>query len=204
MCIEGKETMLRVLVEENLTVVRSADNSAYVGTICEVKSPYIRLCFQHSTDLKIGDQVKCAISRDGSHTTVVAQVTELNGKECELWMLVQNLVPGVDRAPRAVAPGTTVTMIIGDEKIIGSICDVSESGLRIRSLGRFEVGQDMHLWMETQMGEITFSGRVARVVHGVDNDSSDIGVQILEIGRLERARYDHFVDGLLRRARRAA
>lgn len=196
--------MLRVLEEENLTVVRSADNSAYVGRVCEVRSPHIVICFQHCTDLKIGDQVKCGFSRDGSYTTVVAEVTSIDGVDCRLWMLVQNLVPGIDRAPRAVAPGTTITMNCSGESVIGSICDVSESGLRVRSLGRFEVGQELHLSMETQVGQICFEGRIARVVHGVENDSADAGIQITQIGRLEKARYEHFVEGLIRAARKVS
>ncbi len=196
--------MLPVRANENLTVVRSSDNSSFVGTISDVSSPYIRISFHDGCDLTVGDQVKCGIAQDGSYTTVIAQVTAVEGVNCELWMVVQDLIPGVERAPRAVAPGTTVTMCDGDERVVGSICDVSESGLRIRSLGQFSVGQSMHFWMDTQMGEISFRGRVARVVQSVENESSDVGVQILDIARLDRARYDYFVDGLLRKARRAA
>jgi hypothetical protein len=196
--------MLKFFVNEQLTVATSSDNSSYVGIILAVEGPRLQISFDVANDLKVGDQLTCSVSHDGSYTVVVAEVVEVEAESCSFWMVVQRIMPGVERARRTVAPGTIITIRTDNEEILGSVCDVSESGLRIRTLGLFDVGLVTNFRMKTQVGEIFFLGRIARVVHCVENESFDIGVQITEIGKLDRARYNHFVDGLLRKAKKVA
>lgn len=199
-----EQSMLRVLKNENLSVVRLSDCSTFTGYVSDIESSHLTLQFDADVDLNVGDQVQCKFERDGSQFTAVADVEEISGQAYKLAVMVTEIVPAVERAPRAVAPGATVSITYGSETIIGSLCDLSESGLRVRSLGDYEVGQEIQLKMESETGTITFSGRIARVVPGVDAESCDAGIQILEMARLDRARYNHYVDGLLRKSKRVA
>ncbi|MFM9873546.1 MAG: PilZ domain-containing protein [Fimbriimonadaceae bacterium] len=192
------------MINENLKFVRSLDNLACLGVVCEVSSTHFAIYCEQANDLQIGDHVMCVLSGDESNQSIAAEVTEIDRTNCKLTVLVLNGIPGVVRASRAVVPGSTIILKVGDDELIGSICDVSESGLRVRSFGGFEVGQELELSMDTHLGQINFKGRIARVVQSNENDSAEAGIQITEIGRLERARYNHFVDGLLRKAKKAS
>jgi arabinogalactan endo-1,4-beta-galactosidase len=71
-------------------------------------------------------------------------------------------------------------------------------------MGEFIVGDEITMRLHWESGEINLEGIVARVVQGVEQNSSDIGVQITKAERLDRARYLHFVQTLLKKAARAA
>lgn len=120
-----------------------------------------------------------------------------------VWLKVLSIEPGIIRAPRAAAPGTTVSMVLGDIRNVGSVCDFSATGLRIRSLSSFQVGDELQCAMELPLGLVEFTARVARSVE-YPMSESDIGVEILQMGGIDRARYDHYLESLLRRIRSVA
>jgi hypothetical protein len=120
-----------------------------------------------------------------------------------VWLKVLSIEPGIIRAPRAAAPGTTVSMVLGDIRNVGSVCDLSSTGLRIRSLSSFEVGDELQCAMELPLGLVEFSARVARSIE-YPMSESDIGVEIVQMSGINRARYDHYLESLLRRSRSVA
>jgi hypothetical protein len=120
-----------------------------------------------------------------------------------VWLKVLSIEPGIIRAPRAAAPGTTVSMVLGDIRNVGSVCDLSSTGLRIRSLSSFQIGDELQCAMELPLGLVEFTARVARSVE-YPMSESDIGVEILQMGGIDRARYDHYLESLLRRIRSVA
>ncbi len=120
-----------------------------------------------------------------------------------VWLKVLSIEPGIIRAPRAAAPGTTVSMVLGDIRNVGSVCDLSSTGLRIRSLSSFEVGDELQCAMELPLGLVEFTARVARSIE-YPMSESDIGVEIVQMSGINRARYDHYLESLLRRSRSVA
>lgn len=153
--------------------------------------------------LFIGAETRTLLAElGGSLQRVVVQSNseETNGL---VWLKVLSIEPGITRAPRAAAPGTTVSMVLGDIRNVGSVCDLSSTGLRIRSLSAFEVGEEIQCAMELPMGLVEFSARVARSVE-YPMSESDIGVEIIQMNGINRARYDHYLESLLRRVRSAA
>ncbi|MBA4292613.1 hypothetical protein C0431_06540 [bacterium] len=120
-----------------------------------------------------------------------------------VWLKVLSIEPGIIRAPRAAAPGTTVSMVLGDIRNVGSVCDLSSTGLRIRSLSPFEVGDELQCAMELPLGLVEFTARVARSIE-YPMSESDIGVEIVQMSGINRARYDHYLESLLRRSRSVA
>jgi hypothetical protein len=120
-----------------------------------------------------------------------------------VWLKVLSIEPGIIRAPRAAAPGTTVSMVLGDIRNVGSVCDLSSTGLRIRSLSSFEVGDELQCAMDLPLGLVEFTARVARSIE-YPMSESDIGVEIVQMSGINRARYDHYLESLLRRSRSVA
>lgn len=196
--------MLRAMLNESLVVVRATDNAEYRGTVREADFPLMVLVLDAPSDLKAGEEVACEVLMRGNLVEVEAEVVFAEGLICRLRLKAEHFASGEERAPRAVAPGTTVSVESGGESAVGSVCDVSESGLRIRILGSYGQGQVLQLRIDSDLGPITFTGTVARVIREMENDASDIGIRIDEMSKLERARYDHFVESLIHRMKKAS
>jgi hypothetical protein len=132
-------------------------------------------------------------------------VVRANSNEFQglVWLKVLSIEPGIIRAPRAAAPGTTISMIFGCERNVGSVCDLSSTGLRIRSLSSFQVGDELQCAMELPSGLVEFTARVARSME-YPMSESDIGVEIVQMSGINRARFDHYLESLLRRSRSVA
>lgn len=191
------------LLNELLIITRDSDNSSMTGMVREVTLPSVSVEFECEFMFNPGDLVTCNLVNGPRGRSIPAKVFSVAGTGCLLCLLVEQIGPGVDRAPRVVAPGITATVASNGESAVGSVCDVSESGLRIRIFGQYKLGQELELCMESDIGKIFFKGQVARVLSGRDAGSNDIGIHITEIGKLDRARYNHFVECLLGRAQKA-
>lgn len=196
--------MLRAMLNESLVVVRATDNAEYRGTVREAEFPLMVLVLDAPSDLKAGEEVACEVLMKGNLVEVEATVVFAEGLYCGLRLKAEHFASGEERAPRAVAPGTTITVESQGESAVGSVCDVSESGLRMRILGSYGQGQVLRLHINSDIGPITFTGIVARVIRELENDASDIGIKIDDMGKLERARYQHFVESLIHRTKKAS
>lgn len=196
--------MLRAMLNESLVFVRATDNAIYSGIVREAQFPFMTVDLDAPSDLKAGEEVACEVLMKGNLVDVEATVVFAEKQNCGLRLKAEQIASGEQRAPRAVAPGKTVTVESGSESAVGSVCDVSESGLRIRILGSYGQGQVLQLRIDSDLGPISFTGIVARVIRQVENDASDIGIKIDKIGKLDKARYDHFVESLIYRMKRAS
>ena len=187
-----------------MTLACLEKQTEYVGQVATADHSQVSLDFMNPIDLSPGQKVDLIVERDGQLETIAAELKAIDGNRCSFTLLTHARLVDDERAPRAVTAGLTVSITLNSDTIIGSLCDVSESGLRVRSLGDYEVGQNLLLQMETEMGNISFTGRVARLLQSADDECCDAGIQIMEMSRLDRARYNHFVFCLINRTRRAS
>lgn len=196
--------MLEFLTDQLLRVVRMRDSVVFVGKAVTVDGQKVRVAFYGSTNLQVGDEIKFSTGGDRGFANLFGAVIGLEGNEADLWISVDEVVPGLDRAPRTVAPGTTAILVSGDQELNASVCDLSASGMRVRTLGVIAVGEMVDVHINSLRSAISLQCRIARVVQSERSDASELGIQIVGADNLNCARYNHFVESLLRKATQAA
>jgi len=180
------------------------DSVVFVGKATNVDGQKVRIAFFGSTDLQIGDEVKFSTGGDRGFANIFGAVIGLEGNQADLWISIEEVVPGLDRAPRTVAPGTTAILISNEQELNASVCDLSASGMRVRTLGVIEVGELVDVHINSLRSAISLQCRIARVIQDDRSDTSELGIQIVGADNLNCARYNHFVESLLRKAAQAA
>jgi hypothetical protein len=196
--------MLKIFLEKCLNVEG-------VGTVSPVSYPVVSVSENRMylkappcSELTMNERFHLSKLIGDTMYRLSVKVVELPDTD-NIWSVeVEHIEPPIPRAPRAFAPGITVEMNGKDVRSIGSVCDVSQSGLLIRSLVGFEVGELIHCKMEIPHGLITFVARVARLAFIPESSDTDIGVEIREMNQLDRARYNFFVESMVRKSRSAA
>lgn len=191
--------MVYNLIGRDITLVRRQDQNPIVGRVDAVEMPIVKIVFDCGTPLKVGDEIECGVGNGVSYARLVGQVVSVGESGTELWMTTQHLVPGTDRAPRAVSSGLVGTLATEDSESTVTICDISESGLRVAGLDCPRIGQQVTILTEIQGGQVKLDCRVARINQRVKNEQSEVGLQILDADRLSRARWNHLVSSLLRK-----
>lgn len=137
------------------------------------------------------------------HRLILESAVDLVGGESK-WLQLKAIYPGVERQPRVVVSGVTARVSNGEEFAFGSVCDLSTSGLLVRIMGRWEVKSVVEICIDTSVGEIKMVGRVARVLLENEADTGDVGIEIQIMEALDRARYNLFVERMLRLSLKAA
>lgn len=196
--------MLEFLTDQLLRVVRMRDSVVFVGKTTSVDGQKVRIAFFGSTDLKIGDEVKFSTGGDRGFANLFGAVIGLEDNQADLWISIEEVVPGLDRAPRTVAPGTTAILVSEQQELNASVCDISASGMRVRTLGMMDVGELVDVHINSLKSGISLQCRIARVIQDDRSDTSELGIQIVGADNLNCARYNHFVESLLRKATQAA
>lgn len=191
--------MLSAIVGRKITVVRLKDKSAYVGEVLSAKSPIFHIQFAGGTDLRPDDELECGVGDGMNYVKITAVVVTVGENSAELWVTAQSLVPGMERAPRVIAPGVIAEVTSRDESATVSVCDVSESGLLISSHTSFPVGSEVDIRMDFNGASLKLVAKVVRSNQAVKTDACELGLQILDADRLSRARWNHLVSSLLRR-----
>lgn len=189
--------MLRAYIGSRVTVTREDDGASFGCEITSWTSPRLRVRLTEKTSLKKGQRVTCGVSNGVSFAKVGATVLDVGDEEAEVWVTVQSITPGQDRAVRAMATGTSATVEWQGQIISGSLCDCSESGLRISSLEYVPVGETVEVVIGD--GPIRLTCKTVRHMRDVNSDYTEIGMQIEGADRLSRARWNHLVFSLLNR-----
>lgn len=191
--------MLREFIGHEVVAIRKADGYQFSAKVISAKSPRLCLDIADEGEIQPGDEFECSIGDGVNFARMEATVMDKHDDQAELWINVISIVPGFERAPRAVAPGTVVTIKSGDKEFSASLCDCSESGLRISCLEVFEVGEELNLVIVDGHAQINLRAKVVRIVRGTKSDYIEMGMQILEADRLNQARWNHMVASLLKR-----
>ncbi len=191
--------MLSAIVGRKITVVRLRDKSAYVGEVVTAKSPVFQIDFSGGTDLHPDDELECGVGDGMNYVKITATVVTVNHNSADLWVTAQSLVPGMERAPRVIAPGVIADVSNGESSATVSVCDVSESGLLISSHTAFAVGSQVEVKMDFNGASLKLVAKVVRTNQAVKKEACELGLQILDADRLSRARWNHLVASLLRR-----
>lgn len=195
--------MLKFLANQVLRVVRMRDNSVFVGRAINIGDQKLQVMLFGETDLAVGDEVKFACGGDSGYDNIFAAVIGLEHGLVDLWITDQKS-SGLDRAQRIVAPGTTALLISESYEHHASVCDLSTSGMRVKTFGYIEPDEVITVKIHSLNSPITLSCRVARVVKDALSDSCELGIQIMNADSLSVARYNHFVESLLRKQAQAA
>ncbi len=195
--------MFRTLESQTVCVVRLRDMARQTGQVQNVSHREVRIEFDQPFDLAVGEKVKILAGDDETFATFYGSVLAADALDIVFWMQIESVTPGVSRARRVTAPGLTATFSTSDQTIDVSLCDLSESGIRIRTLESLAVGTEAILRMDIALGSIELAVRVVRhsETHG---DAREYGVELIGADRLSRARYTHLVDSLIRKSALAA
>lgn len=203
--IKGKLMILQYLVGQTVEIFRNRDAYTVRGEVVGVKSPKLEIRFSGENRLTVGDKVELACGDGVDYLRATLTVTSLSTESLEAWVTVEFLVPGVERARRVVAPGLVAEVVREDGVLFtASVCDVSESGLRLSSLDRLGAGESPVVRLSANGGWLELRCRVARVAQALGSDYVEMGLQILEADRLSRARWNHLVTTLLKKYGSAA
>ncbi|MCB0826084.1 MAG: PilZ domain-containing protein [Armatimonadetes bacterium] len=178
---------------------RTSDGKKFAGMVTLVQSPLVRVRLDEVSNIQVDDKIDCSIGDGVSFATLNATVMSLEDNIAEFWVTIQSLEEGIDRAPRALAPGYTaqVTLESGEE-VSASLCDASESGMRLSSLKNVTAGQHITVRVDYPGGCIHSKGKIVWAKQMVDSAYVEMGMQILEMDRLNQARWNHMVSTLMR------
>lgn len=98
-------------------------------------------------------------------------------------------------AKRTSIPGITAEILSADEEPMQiTIVDVSLQGLLFVSMNEFERASRLHFRVITEFGEIVCGGEVRYCKPVRDGKSFRIGVMLDELGRIERGRWQRFIE----------
>lgn len=185
--------MLTTVQGHSVRLTKNADNTSFVGTITKSDNPMITIDFDHDVSLLKGDSVTCEIGNGTSFAAFDGSVVESSGRQAKVWAVVQKLSAGTDRAPRALASGVDLDILVNDEVYAASLCNCSESGLKVSSLVNLSVGKIVIFKIHFAATDILLQGRIVWAKQAVNSDYVEMGVQITEADRIHRARWNHLV-----------
>lgn len=196
--------MFRALESQTVCVIRLRDLARQSGRVQEVTDRRVSIGFDEPFTLEVGEEVKILFGNDEDFASYFGTVLEADQLKIVFWMFIESVVRGVSRARRVTAPGLTAQLRDGSHSFDASLCDVSESGMRLKTLDELELGRELTLRMEYALAQIELRVRVVRQSDSSDCDDREFGLEILDADRLSRARYHHMVDSLIRKSAVAA
>ncbi len=191
--------MLNHYIGKKIEMRKVVDGSSLVGIIGSAKSPMMNVIFDIQDQLEVGDQLECGIGDGSNFLKLQATVVSINSQSAELWISIQSIVPGVERALRVITPGMTLVLEADSKTVSASLCDCSETGLRVSSLSQFDEGSEIICKLGSEGHEIFLRTKVVRTINILESEYQELGLHIVDCDRLSRARWNHLISGLLRR-----
>ena len=192
--------MLGCTIGKRVTVVRVKDNFPTVGKVISVESPTMVLELESDHNLSPNDEIECGVGDGVSYARIKAQVISVIAGSATLWVTAQSIQPGYDRAPRAIAVGIVATLQTpSGEQVDTSVLNASETGLAVSTLVDIPMNSLVKIEISIDRSNICFSGKVVRSNQENGSPRVELGIQIVEIDRLTRAKWGHFVKTLLNR-----
>lgn len=192
--------MIQQYIGRSISIVNPINQFDGKGTVVSVENPMLQIQLDSPTEMIEKDSpIICGVGNGISYVRVEGTVVSCEGDEANVWMKIQSVSAGTDRAPRAEADGNVVTVWDGDEEISATLCDCSESGMRVSSLTTLSVGREMQVRVDNGNDPITLKAKVVRTKQDVDSVYVDAGLQISEADKLNRARWNHLVNNLLKK-----
>lgn len=191
--------MLNKFVGKKITVERESDGKKFAGTVTLVQNPLLKVQLDEVSTIQLDDKINCTFGDGTSFARINATVTSLEDNKAEFWVTIQALVPGIERSPRAIAPGYTAQITLESGEVVSaSLCDASESGMKLSSLKNITAGQSISVRVDYPGSSIHGKGQVAWSRQMVDSAYVEMGMQIVEMDRLNQARWNHMVATLMR------
>ncbi|MDK3158667.1 PilZ domain-containing protein [Kamptonema cortianum] len=183
-----------------MTVVRVKDNFPTVGKVISVESPTMVLELESDHNLLPNDEIECGVGDGVSYARIKAQVVSVIAGSATLWVTAQSIQPGHDRAPRAIAVGIVATLQTpSGEQIDTSVLNASETGLAVSTLVGVPMSALVDVEISIDRSTIRFAGKIVRANQENGSPRVELGIQIVDIDRLTKAKWGHFVTTLLNR-----
>lgn len=187
-----------------MNLVRQSDGQKLIGQLTGCQGGKAGIAFPSAPELMPGDIVHCGIGDGKSFCRMCASVTQVNGSQTEIWVSLESVVMGIDRATRYRAEN--ISLLLGeqpDQREV-ELLDASKTGFRVRSSTRFPIAVMQRAQIEIDGTELSMTAKCVRVHQEWQAELCDSAFAISEIDRLSKARWISFVTGLSRAYGRAA